>query len=86
MWLFAPLHPAIIHEDNIRMALSAQHDDLMNLTNPLLLHVHAALAFGTPPPHNALHFAKSTWRSFKARLSGLPTGAFLLEARDLAEE
>jgi hypothetical protein len=47
MWLFAPLHPAIIHEENIRLALSARHDEHKYLTNPLLLHVHAALAFGT---------------------------------------
>lgn len=58
MWLFAPLHPSIIHEDNIRLALSARHDEPKDLANPLLLHVHAALAFG----------------------------AFLLEARDLADE
>jgi len=46
-WLFAPLHPSIIHEDNIRLALSARHDEPKDLANPLLLHVHAALAFGT---------------------------------------
>lgn len=81
MWLFTPLHPAIIHEDNLKLALSSRHDEYECLTDPVLLHVHTALAFGRFYSRvisgGGSHHLTMRYRS---------SGAFLLEARDLAEE
>ncbi len=47
LWVLLPLHPSVLHEDNIRFALMGQPESKGMEDYPLLFNVNVAMACGT---------------------------------------